>query len=385
MPEKATRLTQRDVARLANVSQTTVSLVLNNRSDATARIPAETRDRVLKVIRETGYQADPLARRMLKQRNQILGVFTYESVFPSASGDFYHPFLAGIEDCAEQLGLDLLLFTSAPVTSGRRRIFHENNRLRIADGCLLLGRDVPPDELARLIAEEYPFVSVGRRDNAGGPVPYVGADYTIATRVLVERALSLGHRHVAYAGPAVDAGRGGPGVRPGPGGDQVAESSADRMRGFQDAAGPRALRVPTAAPDPQAITIAAGDRGARSASPGQHDRDGLQVHHVLDVLLDQRITAVFVEERADAIALAAAAAERGIDVPADLSITALGDSTRPVASDIDFTGFHVPRRAMGLRAVELLEAILNGSATERQLLLPCEITEGTTLSTPKGV
>ncbi|WP_329003765.1 LacI family transcriptional regulator [Kribbella sp. NBC_00709] len=343
MPQKATRLTQRDIARLANVSQTTVSLVLNNRSDATARIPAETRDRVLKVIRETGYQADPLARRMLKQRNQILGVFTYESVFPSASGDFYHPFLAGIEDCAERLGWDLLLFTSAPVADGHRRIFHENNRLRIADGCLLLGRDVPSDELARLIAEDYPFVSVGRRDDAGAPVPSVGADYTTATRAVVERALALGHRHLAYAGPAAG---------PAP----VAESSADRLHGFHQVAGHKALVLPTGQPQ-----------------------------QLLDLLLERKITAVFVEERADAVALLGAATARGIDVPGDLSVVALGDSTRPVASDVDFSGFHVPRRAMGLRAVELLESILSGTATSQQVLLPCELTEGTTLTPPKGV
>ena len=67
-------------------------------------------------------------------------------------------------------------------------------------------------------------------------------------------------------------------------------------------------------------------------------------------------------------------------------MVALGDSTRPAASDIDFTGVHVPRRAMGLRAVELLERILSGTATERQLLLPCELTDGTTLIPPnKGV
>ncbi|WP_427888399.1 LacI family DNA-binding transcriptional regulator [Kribbella sp. GL6] len=340
MADKATRLTQRDIARLAKVSQTTVSLVLNNRSDATARIPAETRDRVLKVIRETGYQADPLARRMTQQRNQILGVFTYESVFPSASGDFYHPFLAGIEDCAERLGWDLLLFTSAPVAEGRRRIFHENNRLRIADGCLLLGREIPREELARLIAEEYPFVSVGRRDDAGGPVPYVGADYTSATRTVVEQARALGHRRIAYAG--LGAG---------------AESSADRMRGFREAAGARAPHVPTT------------DR-----SPGE----------VLDDLRERKITAVFVEDRADAIALYAAAAERGVDVPGDLSVVTLGDATRPAASDLDFSGFHVPRRAMGLRAVELLEAILSGTADEQQLLLPCDLTDGITLTPSKG-
>jgi DNA-binding LacI/PurR family transcriptional regulator len=342
MPDRATtRLTQRDIARLAKVSQTTVSLVLNNRSDATARIPAETRDRVLKVIRETGYQADPLARRMLKQRNQILGVFTYESVFPSASGDFYHPFLAGIEDCAERLGWDLLLFTSAPVTSGRRRIFHDNNRLRIADGCLLLGRQIPSDELARLIAEEYPFVSVGRRDDAGGPVPYVGVDYAEATSTVVERAFVLGHRRVAFVGPGVGA-----------------ESSADRLRGFRRTAGNRAPHLPTA------------DRPAAD---------------VLDALLDRRITAAFVEERADAIALADAAAERGVDIPGDLSVVALGDSTRPVATDIDFSGFHVPRQEMGRQATELLEAILSGhAAAGTQRLLACQLTEGTTLTAPKG-
>ena len=361
MPQKATRLTQRDIARLANVSQTTVSLVLNNRSDATARIPAETRDRVLKVIRETGYQADPLARRMLKQRNQILGVFTYESVFPSTSGDFYYPFLAGIEDRAERLGWDLLLFTSAPVADGHRRIFHENNRLRIADGCLLLGREVPSDELARLIAEDYPFVSVGRRDDAGAPVPSVGADYTTATRTTVEQAIVLGHRHIAYAGPAAS---------PAP----IPESSADRLRGFHQAAGRRSLVLPTGRPP--GLTA--------EPSPQARETEGW-AGQLLDVLLDRRITAVFVEERADAVGLLSAATARGIDVPGDLSVVALGDSTRPVASDVDFSGFHVPRRAMGVRAVELLEAILSGTASSQQILLPCELTEGTTLTPPKGV
>lgn len=374
MPQKATRLTQRDIARLANVSQTTVSLVLNNRSDATARIPAETRDRVLKVIRETGYQADPLARRMLKQRNQILGVFTYESVFPSTSGDFYYPFLAGIEDRAERLGWDLLLFTSAPVADGHRRIFHENNRLRIADGCLLLGREVPSDELARLIAEDYPFVSVGRRDDAGAPVPCVGADYTTATHTVVTRAISLGHRHVAYAGPAA-----GP--------TPIPESSADRLRGFHQAAGPKALVLPTGQPaSPGSPASTRAGLGSPSTSPAPQARGtDSWAGDLLEVLLDRKITAVFVEERADAVALLGAATARGIDVPGDLSVVALGDSTRPVASDVNFSGFHVPRRAMGVRAVELLEAILSGTATSQQILLPCELTEGTTLTPPKGV
>jgi DNA-binding LacI/PurR family transcriptional regulator len=175
------------------VSQATVSLVLNRARAAEGRIPEDTRERVQKAIRETGYVADPIARRMAKGVNRILGVFTYEPAFPSAQADFFAPFLLGIEEGAQQLGYDLLLLTGASGGAGRRRIFHENNRLRLADGCIILGREFDRGELKRLIAGDYPFVAVGRRDDAGGPVPYVGADYVSATAGLVRRARSLGH------------------------------------------------------------------------------------------------------------------------------------------------------------------------------------------------
>ncbi|MGW5233643.1 LacI family DNA-binding transcriptional regulator [Streptomyces nodosus] len=333
------RLTQRDIARLAGVSQTTVSLVLNNRGDAGARIAPETRDRVLRVIRETGYAADPLARGMLKQLNQILGVFTYEPVFPSTSADFYHPFLRGIEESAERSGCDLLLFTSAPVRGGQRRIFHENNRLRVADGCVLLGREIPSAELSRLVAEGYPFVCVGRRDDADGrPVPYVGADYVNATAQLVDRVRALGHRRFAFVGPGMGA-----------------ESSADRLAGFRRAAGAEAPFLSAGAPDP-------AERLAR--------------------LLEAGVTAVFVEVEAEAVALAAAAAARGLSVPRDLSMVTLGDPTIPVDSPLEFTGFHIPRPQMGQQAVELLVDVLHGQTSVTQRLLGCELTHGQTLAPP---
>ena len=106
MPATHRRVTQRDIARLAGVSQATVSLVLNNRADADVRIAPETRDRVLRVIAETGYAADPVARRLATRFNRIIGVFTYEPAFPSGSRDFFHPFLLGIEEYAERVGLN---------------------------------------------------------------------------------------------------------------------------------------------------------------------------------------------------------------------------------------------------------------------------------------
>jgi LacI family transcriptional regulator len=334
------RVTQQDIARMTGVSQTTVSMVLNEREDA-ARIAPETRERVLAAIRKTGYVADPIARRLAAQRNRFLGVFTYEPVFPAGLGDFYHPFLVGIEECAESIGCDLLLFTSAPVVDGRRRIFHSDNRLRLADGCILLGRWLDPEELARLIAEGQPFVSVGRRDDAGGPVPYVGADYPAATAALVRRAVGLGHRRIAYVGEGAGA-----------------ESHADRLRGFTSAA-------------------------AEAGVGGVHVRF-TDAAAVLDELLNQEVTAIFVEEFADGAMLAEEAGRRALRVPDDLSFLALGDPTRPASTDLEFSGFRIPRREMGWQAVEVLSAILDGTGGELQRLLPCEPVAGATLAVARA-
>ncbi|MDX8029241.1 LacI family DNA-binding transcriptional regulator [Lentzea sp. BCCO 10_0856] len=326
----AKRLTQQDIARMAGVSQATVSLVLNNRQDAGVRIAQETRARVLEVIRRTGYVANPIARRLHDHRNRILGVFTYEAVFPSTRADFYQPFLEGIEEQAEEIGCDLLLFTSAK-TGGKRRIFSDDSRIRLADGCVLLGRTLDRDDLAQLLTEGIPFVSIGRRDDAGGPVPHVGADYRAAVRNLVDRAVALGHRKFAYIG----AGNG-------------AESSADRLRGFREA-------------------VAA------------HGVDGTHVPFAgLDQLRDAGITAVLTEEVSDGAALVLAARGRGLSVPGDLSVLTLGAATRPAPEEIGLTGFTIPRREMGRRAVQALTEVLE-NATTPQELLPCEFVEGSTL------
>ena len=333
-------MTQQDIAKMTGVSQATVSLVLNGRAEADVKIAPETRDRVLRAIQETGYVADPIARRLAARHNRILGVFTYEPVFPAANSDFYYPFLVGIEERAEALGCDLLLLTSSPVADGRRRIFHHDNRLRLADGCVLLGRSLDRDELTRLVAEGYPFVSVGRRDDAGGPVPYVGADYPAAVAALTRRAVDLGHTRLAYVGEG-----GGP------------ESYADRMRGFTET--------------------------ATAAGATTRHEPAADLTRNLDAALGAGVTALFVEEYADAVALLGIAADRGLSVPGDLSIATLGDPTRPTSPpDVELTGFRIPRRQMGAEVIDVLMALVEGNPADSQRLLACELVDGATLAPP---
>lgn len=330
------RLTQRDIARLAGVSQATVSLVLNGAVSAEGRIPQETRERVNKVIRETGYVADPVARRMAKGLNRILGVFTYEPAFPSAQADFFTPFLLGIEEAAQELGYDLLLLTGA-AAGKQRKIFGNNTRLRLADGCLVLGREFDRDELARLVAGDYPFVAVGRRDDAGGPVPYVGSDYASATADLVDQVRRLGHTRIAYVGPS-----------------EGAESTIDRWAGFSGAIA--GLHVVAHIPD-------VGQRGEKN----------------LDFLLASGATAVFFTELADAIEVEEAARRRGIEVPDALSIVVLGNHIRAEKPGRRFTSFSIPREAMARGATEMLVRRVEQNAPIEQILLQCDPVEGETL------
>lgn len=344
MPGRASgRVTQQAIAEMVGVSQATVSLVLNGRSDGGVRIPDETRRRVLEAIRRTTYVANPAARRLAGVGNRIIGVFTYEPAFPSTSLDFYTPLLLGIERAAEGLGADLLMFTSAPVVDGRRRVCHENNRLGLADGCLLLGQRMDEEDLARLVAEGYPFVAVGRRQVEG--VPYVGIDYATATATLVRRALEFGHERFFYFHGIVGA-----------------ESAADRRRGFLE---------PLAEAEGVSYDFLENDWQNPTA-----DRDAI---------LAARPSVVFLQHPDRAVLLWNLLQEAGMRIPQDLSLVVLNDTSGRQSGGVDFTRLRPPRVALGYTATNLLAKMLSGEVlqqTEQRTLLECPTVEGNTLSCP---
>ncbi|WP_218612435.1 LacI family DNA-binding transcriptional regulator [Pseudonocardia sp. KRD291] len=341
----AGKVTQRQIAELAGVSQAVVSLVLNGKANGVSRIPDSTRERVEQVIAETGYTANAAARRLAGVGNRIVGVFTYEPAFPTAAQDFYTPLLAGIEAEAELLGCDLLMFTSAPVRAGRRRLLHGNSRLRLADGCLLLGVRMDGDELARLVAEGFPFVAVGRRDVAD--VPYVGLDYVAGAAALTERVLAAGHRSIAYLHL-----------------EQAGESIVDRMRGVELGCGRVAgSRLETVQADDHEITP-----------------------DLLVNLLAAGTTAVVAETAAQAARVCAAAGAAGLTIPGDLSAVVLADPPRPGPEAPDLTRLSPPRTRLGAESLRLLGRILDPHddlpVADRRTLLDCVVVDGRTLTAP---
>lgn len=339
------RPTQTDIAKLAGVSQATVSLVLNE-GDST-RIPDDTKDRVLKAAAELGYAPNPAARSLVGGRNYLLGFHTFENVFPADQSDFYFPFLLGVEREATRQGYDLLLFS--PESRGSRRSSAAGgapSRLWLADGCVLLGRHIDRQVLSEIVRNDFPVVFIGRRELPDADLAYVGVDYERATRRLVERLIGLGHRVLGYIGE--------------PGGG---EQSQDRLSGYFDSI--------AHLPEPE--------RSLKHSKPLTDEE--------LARWIDRGVTAVLVEpgeDDANVAALEASAARLGIDIPEQLSVAVLGDPAFTSTTRRDWTRFAVPRELVAERAVQMLVALLDGHAVERHVVVDAVEEPGGTIAGPSA-
>lgn len=340
------RPTQADVARLAGVSPGVVSAVINGRHDGgVIRASAETAQRVMDAVRKLGYVPNVAARNLAGGRNNIIGVFTYEAVFPTDQLNFYHGFLIGVEEAVEELDANLLLFTGSR-GSGRHRSIYKNgvNSLQVADGAIMLGQDEDRQELAALVASRFPVVYIGHRELPAGELSYVTADYAEATARLVHRCAELGHQRLVL-------------LR----GDDDSESVLARQSGYF-----------TACQENSAIQSGAVHRvGADGPAP-----------ELLRSVLDQGVTCVVTDDASHAESVYRQAIDSGLRVPDDVSVVSLGDYAGMRPADPSITSLLTPRREMGAAAVRLLAELLATpeGGKPRHTILACGLREGETLA-----
>ena len=102
------RLTLEQVAKLAGVSRSTVSRVINHQ----ASVKSEVRDRVWQVIEETGYQPHPAARKLAGQNSGIIGLVIPETTQILFSDPYFPRLIEGVTQAcnAHDYTLSLFLF-----------------------------------------------------------------------------------------------------------------------------------------------------------------------------------------------------------------------------------------------------------------------------------
>ena len=182
----------RDIAEAAGVSIGTVSKILNNKTDG-VRIGDETRQRVIEIARQLGYQANPFASALRSNRTGIIG-----AVNLNPGGGFMGRLGMQVQFAAQQRGIELFVAT---VKSGAQGVETQLTILQgqLFDGFVLLG-DMPNyRDLARKLKNlDKPFVSVA----AGTDIetPMVHTDEARGIKMILDYLTGLGHRRIAFLG-----------------------------------------------------------------------------------------------------------------------------------------------------------------------------------------
>lgn len=187
-----------DIAKLAEVSRSTVSRVVNN----DPRVSDGVRTRVLRIVAETNYHPNAAARSLATRHNRIFGLLIPQAM-NSIFGDpwFPHMIQGCMDGCRNADYSLMLLMESSTDHAAVNRLIERTVRARHLDG-LIISSSLKDDVLShRLARENFPSVVIGR--DTDERFSFVDIDNRAAARIATEHLLSHGYRRLAViSGPS---------------------------------------------------------------------------------------------------------------------------------------------------------------------------------------
>ena len=300
----------KDIAEDLGVSLMTVSKALRSHSD----ISEETRQRVLKRMRELNYQPDWIARSMVTGRTYLVGL-----VLPDLMHSFFAEVAMGVARKLQPLGYQVVIANTQEDPELEKRNL-EVLTARKVDGLIIASAQRQRDLKVFHAIERAgtPFVLVDRMVQ-GLEANYVGVKDEEVGRIATEHLIAMGAKRIAHIrGPAISTGRG-------------------RLRGYRHALQRRGMKI-------RPEYIVSGEWG---------DRGGYEA--MLELLKrNPRPDAVFCYNDPVAAGAIQAAFEAKLRVPQDVAIVGAGnvhysDLLRVPLSTVDQSS-----TLIGERAAELL-------------------------------
>jgi len=325
-----------DVARRAGVARSTVSHALSGKR----HVASSTRDRIIAVVNELGYQPNAAARSLVSRRTMTVGLIVPLDLNILAENR-YTDFIVGVGDHLNEHGYRLMcLIDRNPEPLDVQRLLRSDQ----VDGTLLLQVRTDDARVSTLVAEGRPFVTIGRPRNARGIVRADG-DFVNASVVAVDYLARLGHTQIAY-------------VTTGQGGCPVFGFQWYSLKGFR-----QAHRI-------FGLSLRRDQVLYHEQETYESIEDALapMLHGTLAVTA--LVTPTFV---AAALAMRVLA-EHGLRVPCDISVIALGDPRLTALSVPSITVVRFSVTDLANIAVELLLGMLEGRAPAHlEHLVPVEL------------
>jgi DNA-binding LacI/PurR family transcriptional regulator len=317
------------VARLAGVSISTVSRVVNG----SASVADETTIQVRQAIEALNYTPSSAARSLAGRKTQTIGL-----LLPQISGAFFAPMLLGIEVAARQNGFDLLVHShGAQLSNGHTPIPIGSHN---ADGLLIFTSCLGDQEIRQLHNEGMPLVLLFQTAPIGLGLPTIFFENEESVRELINHLIEMhGRRRIGFLqGPAGN------------------EESAQREAGYRAALQSHGMKV-----DPELVGVGNfTEQDARRAVEAWLRR-GL----IFDAIFGGD------DDAASGAIMALRAA--GLRVPEDVSVVGFDDVPYAHLIEPPLTTVHAPIQDAGLQAARQLISLIQTGRAERMTRLPTQV------------
>jgi LacI family transcriptional regulator len=317
MPKKVTIL---DIARLAGVSRTTVSRVLNQKGE----VDPATRERVQRIIEEQGFVPSITAAGLAGGRNRLIGMLV-----PNFSWPIIPELMRGIAEVINSTPYELVLysFNDEDLSRDRSDIINRVLATQLTAGILAVFPGGLSQQLTWLYQQGLPVVIID--DQAEQVTPWVRADNITGAYLAVKHLIQLGHRRIAHIQGPVEY-----------------LASHDRTLGFL-----RALQEANIIPDPDLVL-----RGDFLPPSGRSCAAKL-----FALPPEKRPTAIFAATDQMAYGVLVAADEHGLSVPRDVALVGFDDDAPSAYVHPPLTTIRQPSFEMGKRGMELLLSLVSSA------------------------
>lgn len=307
----ARKLTIRDIARLAGVSKSTVSRVLND----SINVDPLTRERVQQVIAEQDFVPDQTAMQLANGDRRLIGMLL------PALWSFMTEIIQGVADTVQESGYEIILYSSTSSHKDFRGVIDRVLATNLTAGLLASIHTHSPQHLVTLSRRNLPVVMINttavRLD-----IPWVSVDNVGGMRLATRHLLSLGHKRVAFLFPCPDL-----------------PCFHDRYDGYC-----QALREAGIVPDPM---LAFYDDGSI-----------VKCLHEIQAMSDPP-TALVVGNDYLAYSVLVELEKLGWRVPEDMAVVGFDDIVPPLQGRFSLTTVRQPFHEIGQCAAEMLLSLLD--------------------------
>lgn len=323
-----------DIAAKAGVSRSTVSRVINH----APYVSEATRQRVMAIIEQEDFSPNPLARALVTQRHQVIGVVIPQTPAVLFEDNFYFPtLLQGVSSALHEKDYAMMLWLGLPGQDDEQ-FYRRLEQNRLVDGAILASTPSMNLLIDRYLENNKPFVMVERPGHDYDRINYVSIDNLNASYNLVMHLIRLGRQRIGHIT-----------------GNLMIADGRDRVDGYKLALSHADLSI-------DKHLIVEGNFSQQSGYEGAK------------VLVERGVDAIVAASDIMARGALQALRELGVRVPGDVAVVGFDDLPTAVQTIPPLTTIRQPIAEKGARAAQVLIDLIEGRLDgPQQILLPTEL------------